>query len=206
MSDIEKNPWRFTGARRLFENRWIALEALEGTAPNGGQADYTVVRFRKHAVGVLPIEADGMVHLVGQWRAPLGAYSWEMPEGGAEPGESLEACALRECEEEVGVRCGRLIKVLEMDLSNSVTDEAATCFVAFDLTPCPPRPDPTEVLQRRRLPFLEALGMAANGRVRDSMTVATLLRVHHMAQMRAFSPEITAALLQRGAGSACDGG
>ena len=76
------------------------------------------------AVGVLPIEADGSVHLVGQWRFPLGRYSWEMPEGGAEPGEDALDCADRELAEETGLtrrtlerRCWRWISPIRSPTS-----------------------------------------------------------------------------------------
>lgn len=195
MRDPFSNPWRFHAARTLYDNPWIMVEALDGDPPQGARRDYTVVRYKKHAVGVLPIDSNGDVHLVGQWRVPLGAYSWEMPEGGSEPGEDIEACARRECEEEAGVICGRLVKVLEMDLSNSVSDERATCYLAFDLSPGVLRPDPTEVFQHRRIPFHAALAEALDGRIRDSMTVATLLRAHHMAVSGAIDARLAHAML-----------
>lgn len=194
-TDPFANPWRFTETRRIFDNPWIGIETLEGLSPSQDACVYTVVRFKKHAVGVLPISADGGVHLVGQWRVPLGRYSWEMPEGGCEPGEDIEACARRELEEEAGVRCGRLIKVLEMDLSNSVSDEAATCFLALDLTEATMAPDPTEVFQHRVVPFSQVLAECLDGRIRDSLTVATVLRAHHMATIGAIDASIARAML-----------
>ncbi len=136
---------------------------------------------RRLAVGVLPIEADGRVHLVGQWRFPLGRYSWEMPEGGGEPGEPAIECARRELEEETGLRAGQLRPILEMDLSNSLTDEACVLFLATDLTHGQARPEPVEVLRRRTAPFADVLARVTDGRIRDGLTVAAVLRAHHMA-------------------------
>jgi 8-oxo-dGTP pyrophosphatase MutT (NUDIX family) len=189
------NPWRFTGARTLYVNRWIRLEALEGTAPNGAPADYTVVRYLKHAVGVLPITSEGAVHLVGQWRVPLARYSWEMPEGGVEPGEDIAAAAVRECAEEIGVRPGRLLEALKMDLSNSVSDEEATCYLGFDLAPAERQPEGTEVLAHRVAPFAQVLAEAKAGLIRDSMTVATLFRAHHMALTGEIESDLARAML-----------
>jgi 8-oxo-dGTP pyrophosphatase MutT (NUDIX family) len=195
MRDPYSNPWRFDAADTVYDNPWIKVEALHGLAPSGERRTYAVVRFQKHAVGVLPIDQDGHVLLVGQWRVPLARYSWEIPEGGVEKGEDIEEAARRECEEEAGVVCGQLVKVLEMDLSNSVSDEMATCYLAFDLSPGTYRPDPTEVFQHRRIPFLAALAEAANGEIRDSLTVATLLRAHHMAVTGAIDPAHARAML-----------
>lgn len=177
----DANPWIVKGVTRPFENDWFRLDAHAVIHPGGAEGDYTVIRPRRLAVGVLPIDAAGNVHLVGQWRFPLGRYSWEMPEGGAEPDEDALDCARRELEEETGLSAGTYLRVLEMDLSNSLTDETATVFIATDLKPGRPQPEAVEVLRHRRAPFMDALSRAADGRIRDAMTVAALFRAHHMA-------------------------
>src|SRR5690606_18954040 len=184
MSDIweeDGDPWTVKSCDRIFENDWLALDRHDVIHPGGAEGTYTVVRPHRLAVGVLPIEEDGSVHLVGQWRFPLGRYSWEMPEGGADPGEDALACAKRELAEETGLRAVSCQRVLETDLSNSITDERAVIFVATELTPGAAQADATEVLRHRRAPFLEVLARVADGRIRDSLTVAAVLRAHHMA-------------------------
>lgn len=175
------NPWIVKGVTQPFANDWFRIEAHDVIRPDGAQGYYGVIRVRRLAVGVLPIEADGHVHLVGQWRFPLGRYSWEMPEGGAEPGEDARACAERELAEETGLRASAWTKMLEMDLSNSLTDERAVIFIATDLSRGAAEPDATEVLQSRRAHFLDVLDRVSDGRIRDSLTVAAVLRAHHMA-------------------------
>jgi len=192
------NPWIVKGVTHAFENDWFRIDEHDVTRPDGAEGYYGVIRIRRLAVGVLPIEADGRVHLVGQWRFPLGRYSWEMPEGGAEPGEDALSCAMRELAEETGLRAGAWSQVLEMDLSNSLTDESAVIFVATDLTPGQAEPDETEVLKHRTAPFVEVLARVADGRIRDAMTVATVLRAHHMAVTGQLPAELAAAMLRQG--------
>jgi len=186
------DPWTIVSVRRSYETNWFAVDDHDVINPAGKPGHYGVIRVRRPAVGVLPIEADGSVHLVGQWRFPLKRYSWEMPEGGAEPGEDLELCARRELEEETGLRAGRLQLILRMDLSNSLTDEFSTSYLATELTQGPAQPEDTEVLRRRRAPFREVLARVVDGRIRDAFTVATVLRAHHMA----VTGELPAALAQ----------
>ncbi|MEZ5962178.1 MAG: NUDIX hydrolase [Hyphomonadaceae bacterium] len=192
------NPWIVKSVTHAFENDWFRIDEHDVTRPDGTQGYYGVIRVRRLAVGVLPIEADGRVHLVGQWRFPLGRYSWEMPEGGAEPGEDALECAMRELAEETGLRAGAWQRVLEMDLSNSLTDERAVIFVATDLTPGQAEPDETEVLKHHIAPFMEVLARVADGRIRDALTVATVLRAHHMAVTGQLPAELAAAMLQQG--------
>lgn len=192
------DPWRVKATSIPFANDWFHVERNEVTRPDGAPGEYTVLRIRRLAVGVLPIDADGRVHLVGQWRFPLARYSWEMPEGGGEPGEAALDCAKRELEEETGLRAARWAQVLEMDLSNSLTDERAVIFLATELTQGALRPDPTEVLRRRSEPFAEVLKRVTDGHIRDAMTVAAMLRAHHMAVTGALPPALTAAMLGKG--------
>ena len=200
MRDWEEdgNPWKITGTDQPFQNDWFRVERNAVIHPHGDAGAYTVLRVRRLAVGVLPIDDEGAAHLVGQWRFPLGRYSWEMPEGGAEPGEPARACAERELAEETGLSAARLESILEMDISNSLTDEHAVIFLATGLTQGLANPEGTEVLRRRRAPFSEVLQRVIDGRIRDAMTVAAVLRAHHMAVTGALPAELSRAMMAAG--------
>ena len=87
-ADLPKPPaWRSTRETPVFENPWMRLIRYQAVAPSGADTEYTVMRPKNLATGVLPIHDDGAVVLVGQQRFARMNYSWEMPEGGAEPGE-----------------------------------------------------------------------------------------------------------------------
>lgn len=195
MDDPKGDPWTWLAARVVYDNPWISVEERRGRNPAGEAAIYGIVRMKRLAVGILPINAKGEVYLVGQWRPPLEAYSWEIPEGGADPGEAPDACARRELEEETGLRARSLLEILRFDVSNSVTDERAFVFLATDLAQGQPRPDPTEVLSQSCLPFAEVLARVLDGRISDSLTVAATLRAHHMAVTGAIAPVMARAML-----------
>ncbi|MFZ4122632.1 MAG: NUDIX domain-containing protein [Caulobacterales bacterium] len=194
-AESQVNPWRATAVDVAFENAYLRVDDHVVVKPNGEPAKYGVVHIKRIGVGVLPLHTDGSVSLVGQWRFALGRYSWEMPEGGAEPGEDLAATAHRELEEEAGLRAGTLLEVLRMDMSNSLTDELCVVFLAFDLTPGEMAPDDTEVFSHARVPFKTALDAALDGRITDALTVAALLRAHHMAFTGGLPVAISAAML-----------
>ncbi len=193
------DPWIVKGVNHPFENAWFRIDAHDVIHPGGAPGAYSVIRIRRLAVGVLPIDVEGCVHLVGQWRFPLTRYSWEMPEGGAEPGEAPETCARRELAEETGLSAGRLEPILEMDMSNSLTDEQAVIFLATGLVEGAASPEPTEVLRRRRAPFMDVLARVVDGRIRDSMSVAAVLRAHHMAVTGQLPAALAQAMLGPGA-------
>src|SRR5690606_19352927 len=127
----------------------------DAEAPTGARSPYTVVRPTHLAVGVLPIHADGTVTLVGQQRFALMNYSWEMPEGGAGAGEAPLAGAQRELAEEAGLSARVWREALSLELSNSITDERAITWLAWDLAPAAsPGLDATEALNVARAPFM----------------------------------------------------
>jgi 8-oxo-dGTP pyrophosphatase MutT (NUDIX family) len=189
------NPWRVKAVKQPWANNWFRVEEHDIVRPDGTDGTYSVVRIRRLAVGVLPIDADGSVHLVGQWRFPLNRYSWEMPEGGGEPGEEAIECARRELEEETGLTAARYDEILRMDLSNSLTDETAVIFLATELTPGVAKPEGSEVLRHRTAAFGDVLARVTDGRIRDAMTVAAVLRAHHMAVSGALPGPLVEAML-----------
>jgi 8-oxo-dGTP pyrophosphatase MutT (NUDIX family) len=187
--------WRSGPGRVRFTNPWIDIVEYDAVAPTGFETHYAVVRFRRLALGVLPIHHDGAVVLVGQQRFPTGDYSWEMPEGGGEPDEDPIDGAARELAEEAGLVARTWLKALEVELSNSVTDERGVCYLAWDLEPCEATPDETEHIDVVRVPFRALLQAVSSGQVRDSLTVATCLRAYHMAREGELPADLARAML-----------
>jgi 8-oxo-dGTP pyrophosphatase MutT (NUDIX family) len=188
--------WRRTGKPRLkYENAWIRITEEDATAPTGNPALYGVVGFKNIAIAVLPLHDDGTVTLVGQHRYVSGAYSWELPEGGGALEVDPLNSAKRELAEETGLIAADWRRIMDVELSNSVTDERGVAFIATGLSQGPDAPDATEVIRLARVPFLEALEQATNGNITDMLTVAVLLRTYHMAHTGALPRALTQAML-----------
>jgi 8-oxo-dGTP pyrophosphatase MutT (NUDIX family) len=169
------NPWTTLASRPVYENPWIAVREDRVTRPDGSPGIYGVVHFKNTAVGVLPVDEQGRVWLVGQFRYPLGHYSWEIPEGGGHGDESPEDTARRELREETGLVAGLLERIAVSHLSNSVSDEVAYVYRATDLTPGPSAPEGSERLEVRLVAWADAWSMLQRGEITDSMTVIALL-------------------------------
>ncbi len=174
-------PWGVSSQTQIYDNPWIGVTEYQAVAPTGRPALYGKVAFKNRAIGIVPLHADGTVTLVGQHRFPHANYSWEIPEGGAPLDEDPLDGAKRELAEEVGLEAADWRLILTLELSNSITDEICHGFLALDLSPTATAPDETEDLAIARVPFAEALDAAVAGHMPDSLTVALLLRVHHMA-------------------------
>jgi 8-oxo-dGTP pyrophosphatase MutT (NUDIX family) len=188
--DETKNPWTVLSQATVYENAWIRVDHHEVLSPGGGTGVYGRIHFKNIATGVVPIDDKGNVILVGQYRFPLGAYSWEIPEGGGRREIPVLESVQRELREECGLVAGSWREILEMDLSNSVSDERCALFLAWDLSEVPGQPDETEQLQVARVPFWEAVARVKRGEIRDAMSVAALLRVALMAIQRELPDQI----------------
>jgi 8-oxo-dGTP pyrophosphatase MutT (NUDIX family) len=177
-------PWKAGERRIVYENPWIGVSEQTATAPTGKPALYGVVEFKNVALAILPVHEDGTVEMVGQHRFPFGDYSWEVPEGGGPLDEDPLVGAQRELLEETGLAAREWREILNLQLSNSVTNELAIGYLATGLSQveAPPHADETEDITRIRVPFRQALDAANNGYLRDALTVAILLRAYHMAQ------------------------
>jgi 8-oxo-dGTP pyrophosphatase MutT (NUDIX family) len=180
LGDVEplpdrSNPWQTLARRLVYENPWIRVREDQVLRPDGLPGIYGVVEFKNRAVGVLPVDHDGSIWLVGQYRYPLQAYSWEIPEGGSPKSESAEATAIRELREETGLSAGRMELVLTSHLSNSVSDELGYLFRATELTQGVDDPEGTERIAVRRFEWDLAWRMLKNGEITDSLSVMALL-------------------------------
>jgi len=175
-----RNPWKILAERVIYDNPWIGLTEYEVINPGGGKGIYGKVRFKSLAIGILPLDDQGNTWLVGQYRFPLEAYSWEIPEGGGDPVVPPVESAQRELLEETGLVARNWTELMEMHLSNSVTDEQAFIFVARGLEQREAMPEETEQLLIRRLPFEEAYRMVERGEITDAMSVAAIQKVKLM--------------------------
>lgn len=189
-----KNPWTTLTTKPQYDNPWVHVVEHDVLNPKGDPGIYGVVRFKNLAIGVVPIDADGSTVLVGQYRYPLETYSWEIPEGGGSRAVDPLDSARRELIEETGLRAARWHRFLDLHLSNSVTDEHAIGYLAWDLTQGKAQPDDTEKLETRRVPFSDAVAMALKGEITDALAVAALLKAQLLLERGELPPDLASRL------------
>ncbi len=187
-------PWQITADAVVYDNPWIRVTDHAVIHPGGAPGQYGTVHYKNRAIGVLAVRDDGAIPLVGQHRFPLDAYSWELPEGGGPLGQDPLAGAQRELQEETGYTAGAWLPLVEADLSNSVSDEAAIGFLAWNLTPGPSAPEPSEELAVRYVDFPTLTGMCLTGEIRDSLTLLMVLAAAERLRRGELPPWLSARL------------
>ena len=170
------NPWTILSKEEKYNNPWIQVTEYDVLNPSGNKGIYGTVHFKNHAIGIVPLDEEMNTYLVGQYRFPLNQYSWEIPEGGCPLAEEKLEAAQRELLEETGLKAAHWQRILDVHLSNSVSDEAGTIYVATGLSQHEAVPEETEQLVIKKLPFDEAFNMVKKGEITDSLSVSAILQ------------------------------
>ncbi|HEX6209774.1 MAG TPA: NUDIX hydrolase [Methylomirabilota bacterium] len=168
-------PWTPLGSAVRYTRGGLALREDTWRLPDETERTYPVLVVGV-AVGVLPFVEPDRVLLVRQYRHLQRGVSWELPGGGALPGEDPRAAAQRELREEGGYRAERLEFLTRFYPSAAYVDETALCYVATGLTPDPLPSDDDEFLERAVLPLDEVVRMTLAGEITESFSKVAILQ------------------------------
>jgi 8-oxo-dGTP pyrophosphatase MutT (NUDIX family) len=174
-----QNPWRTLGTRTIYSNSWLTLREDRVIRPDGAEGIYSVVEMRP-SCGIVAINEDNQIALVGQWRYVHDKYSLEIPTGGSEPGETPLDAAKRELVEETGLTARDWTALGTIDNSNGATTDIAHLFLARNLTTGPPVPQGDEQVELRWMPFVDSVLAVMEGEITESVSVAGILKVEFL--------------------------
>jgi 8-oxo-dGTP pyrophosphatase MutT (NUDIX family) len=179
-----KNPWKTLSKRMIYDNSWIKVEEHQVITPGGSKGIYGKVLFKNKAVGIIPIDKQNHIWLVGQYRYSLEEYSWEIPMGGGSMQETILESAIRELKEETGITAKKWTNIMKIHTSNSITDEEGFVFLAEELEEGLPEFEDTEDLRILKIPFKEAVSMVMEGKITDAISVAGILKADKLLKER----------------------
>ena len=116
----------------VFKSRVFSVEVGKKRFPNGREHEVAIVRHPQSVV-LIPLEDDGRVVVIKQYRAPIDRETWEFPAGSLDPDESAEAAARRECQEEIGRVPQRVERLATLFPTPGYCDEQMIFFRLSDL-------------------------------------------------------------------------
>lgn len=162
-------------SQTVFQGRIVTVKLDKAQLPNGRLTSREVVE-HPGGVAVLPLDADGCVTLVRQFRYPFQRVLLELPAGKLEKGEDHRACGLRELEEETGMTAGEFTYLGGLYLSPGYSSEVLHLYLARELRQGTSHPDEGEFLNVEKMPFQELLDRVMAGEIHDAETVAAVLK------------------------------
>ena len=163
--------------RVVYRSRVFSVEVDKITLPNGREAEVAVVRHRSSVV-LIPVTDDGQIVMIRQHRHALNRDIWELPAGSIDEGESAEAAAARECEEEIGRAPTQIDRLGAFYPTPGYCDEEMIFFRVSGLRPpaadSTHKPDEDEEITTRAMSPGDAKAMVARGEIIDLKTAYAL--------------------------------
>jgi 8-oxo-dGTP pyrophosphatase MutT (NUDIX family) len=172
--DTEADPYQRLARREIYRNPWLSVEVHDIVHPTGMPSEHLLV-VTPSASAVLVVEADAFV-LALQARFGARRSVIEVVKGGAEPGESVLACAQRELREELGLEASSWRSLGIVHEIPSIVVPPVSLFLATDLQYAQANPEAVEAIQPVRMSIDDAYAAALDGRIDDAVTLAALLR------------------------------
>ena len=166
---------RVIGKKVVYAGNYLSTEQHAVILPDGRRAIRDIVR-PPDAVAVVPIDEDGLIHLVRQYRSAIRRAIYEIPAGLIDPGERPAATARRECEEEIGLRPRKLIKLCKFYSAVGFSTGSIVLFLAQGLMAGGvEHSDATEFLEVRAIPFERAYRWVLTNRIVDAKSILGIL-------------------------------
>ena len=166
-------------ATRLYSGKVVNLDLDSVRFPDDSIGQLEMLR-HPGAAAVVPFldppgGADPQIVLIRQFRHAADGYIWEVPAGRLDGGETPEACAARELEEETGMRARRLERLTTIYTTPGFTDERIHLFLADGLEPGAEHREADEFMELHTLRWSQVLGMIERGEIVDGKTLVSLL-------------------------------
>ena len=160
-----------------YKGRVFSVEVDKVVLSNGHAAELAIVRHRPSVV-LIPVQDDGQVVMIRQYRHALERDIWELPAGNVDEGESAEAAAARECEEEIGQVPTTVERLGSFYPTPGYCDEEMIFFRVSGLRPPAPdsthKPDEDEDIESRAMSPADAKAMVKRGEIIDLKTAYAL--------------------------------
>jgi len=161
-------------SENAYQGRAFNVRRDHLLTPNGNTVKYDIIE-HIGSVSIVPVDENGLMYFVRQYRHAAEIDLLELPAGTLEPGEPPEEAAFREIREEIGMAAKNLKEIGSFYLAPGYSTELMHVFLATDLTHDPLDPDADEYLSVEKLPIAAALQLAESGQMQDAKSLAALL-------------------------------
>jgi ADP-ribose pyrophosphatase len=160
-------------SENTYKGRAFSVRRDDLLTPTGTTVKYDIIE-HIGSVSLVPVDQDGQIYFVRQYRHAAQLDLLELPAGTLEPGEPPQEAAAREIREEIGMAAKSLIEIGSFYLAPGYSTELMHVFLATGLTHDPLEPDADEYLSVEKIPVEAALQLAESGQIKDAKSLAAL--------------------------------
>jgi 8-oxo-dGTP pyrophosphatase MutT (NUDIX family) len=171
-------PWTIQETSQKYQNSFINVREDQVLQPDGQPGMYATVKM-KPGVAILPIDSNGVVYLIRQFRYALGKESLEVVCGAVEEDEPRLEAAQREVQEELGIKAEEWNELGVFDLDTSIVHCPVYLFIAKQLTFTQTNREGTETMETIRIPFDEAVQMVMDNKITHAPSCVLILKAHN---------------------------
>lgn len=165
---------KLLSSRSIFSGRAVKLRVDTVETPGGRQTTREIVE-HSECVAVIPVDAEGNILLVSQFRYAIGKELLEIPAGGIDPGEDPEAAVRRELQEEIGFLPKKMRRLGGFYSSPGFCTEYLHLYLATELTPSQLYAEDTEEIKTIPTSIKEIPGLISSGQICDAKSIVGLL-------------------------------
>lgn len=167
-------PFELLKSEIVYPGRAFTIRRDTLRLPDGRESRFDIVE-HVGSVIILPLDADGNLLFVRQYRHAAGLDLLELPAGTLDEGEAPEACARREIREETGMAAGKLELLGGFYLAPGYSTEYMHVYLATGLYDNPLEADADEFLSVERVPLADVMAMCDRGEIPDAKTLAAFI-------------------------------
>jgi ADP-ribose pyrophosphatase len=167
------NPFQVINSELTYRGRAFDVRRDRVRLPDGSATDLDIVD-HSGAVTVVPLDDEGRLWFVRQYRHAAGASILELPAGTLEGQEPPEEAAGREIREEIGMAAGRLDLIGGFYLAPGYSTEYMYVYLARELQPDPLQGDHDEFLSVEQHPLAQVQSLIRAGTLQDAKSLAAL--------------------------------
>jgi ADP-ribose pyrophosphatase len=160
--------------KNIYKGGIIDLDVLKVALPNGKEATRDIVTHPGASV-VVPINENGEVYMVRQYRKPLDSVMLEIPAGKLDSNEDPKECAVRELKEETGLTAEKIKHIISIHSTPGFCNEVLHMFVATGLKEGEATPDEDEFISSEKISVTKLVEMILNHEITDAKSIIGIL-------------------------------
>ncbi len=172
---VEMEKFKIMGKKLEHHGRIVDFYTYDMLVPNGNRTKWDVIE-HKGAAAIVPVDEDGKIILVRQYRGAIDDLLLEIPAGGRDSvDEDFLLCAARELEEEIGYSAEEIHHLIDYHSAAAYTSEKIGIYYTEKLIPSKQHLDENEFVQIERYSLEELVDMIQSGEITDGKTIAAIM-------------------------------